>query len=519
MRIAHIINPVRVNSSSDLFVAQPVTFESMRRAATHASGSVNVDLYTAQFPEDSEIIPDFFRKTPDLSRSIRDVALLDHAKKLPLIKDILDRLYEADPHADYLIYSNVDIALQPHFYIAVKQYIEQGFDALVINRRTIPADLNTVAQLEQMYAHPGEPHPGYDCFVFRRTLYPSLALDNVCIGARYIGKLLVDNLRHCASRFQILTDEQLTFHIGNDRTWDSPAQQDLNDFNRTAYEHNMKRLKLSHNIMFPDNNSVLEQISTKRLIFTVTTGRSGTGLLADLINSSTTGDVACHHEPEPHFAADFEQNRGEIQAAKRFLIEKKFPAILQTDSKIYIETSHLFCKGFFEAALSLGVAPELIILRRPEREVATSMYQLNTIPGRTEKGRKFYLSPDDPGILFKPQDDSQYNDYQMCFWYALEIRARQERYRLLYETMGSRTYFLPFSELVSGRAFNSFLRELNLPLRLFKKSIKPEKVNDKQGKKRGVPYSRGELYAFEKRVLSDYYSAGYGREYASPLPG
>ena len=30
LKITHIINPVKVNESSDLFVAQPITFESMK---------------------------------------------------------------------------------------------------------------------------------------------------------------------------------------------------------------------------------------------------------------------------------------------------------------------------------------------------------------------------------------------------------------------------------------------------------------------------------------------------------
>jgi hypothetical protein len=34
IRMAHMVNPVLVNPSSDLHVAQPVTFESMRRVRT-----------------------------------------------------------------------------------------------------------------------------------------------------------------------------------------------------------------------------------------------------------------------------------------------------------------------------------------------------------------------------------------------------------------------------------------------------------------------------------------------------
>ncbi len=57
-------------------------------------------------------------------------------RKLPLIKDILGRLYDASD-AEYFIYTNVNIGLMPNFYVAVNAIIESGYDAFVINRRTI----------------------------------------------------------------------------------------------------------------------------------------------------------------------------------------------------------------------------------------------------------------------------------------------------------------------------------------------------------------------------------------------
>jgi hypothetical protein len=49
---AHIINPVIVEPTSDLYVAQPVTFETMRIARDFATGQVAVKLLTTQYPED-----------------------------------------------------------------------------------------------------------------------------------------------------------------------------------------------------------------------------------------------------------------------------------------------------------------------------------------------------------------------------------------------------------------------------------------------------------------------------------
>ena len=124
--IAHIINPVIVQPTSDLYVAQPVTFETMRVARDFARGKVGVQLLSTQYPEDRAFVPDGFTATPDLERSVLDLASFGIKRKLPLLRDIVARLYEAAPEAEYLIYTNNDIALMPYFYLAVNALIDSG---------------------------------------------------------------------------------------------------------------------------------------------------------------------------------------------------------------------------------------------------------------------------------------------------------------------------------------------------------------------------------------------------------
>ena len=54
LKIAHIINPIEVPTTSDLYIAQPITFETMRIAKEFAKDEV--ELYTAQYQEDLSII-------------------------------------------------------------------------------------------------------------------------------------------------------------------------------------------------------------------------------------------------------------------------------------------------------------------------------------------------------------------------------------------------------------------------------------------------------------------------------
>jgi hypothetical protein len=219
MKIAHIINPVKVSDKSDLFIAQPITFETMKNAKEFAKkNNVEVELFYTCYEEDLEIAPKGFKKTKLLEKSILDYGNFKTKRKLPLIKDILDRLYESS-NADYFIYTNVDIALMPHFYNFIANVIKRGYDGFVINRRTISKNYSSIDEIPQMYSEIGEKHPGYDCFVFKRDVYPKYQLGTACIGANWIGRVIISNVIAHSNKFKVFENEHLTFHIGDDRSW------------------------------------------------------------------------------------------------------------------------------------------------------------------------------------------------------------------------------------------------------------------------------------------------------------
>jgi hypothetical protein len=215
IRIAHLINPVKFPVYSDLNAIQHITFESIRVAREKATNQVDVELLTAQFPEDHEVIPDYFIKTPDLNRSVIDFGQFSQHKKFPLLRDLLQRLFEGSD-AEYLIYSNVDIAVQPHFYEEVARRLKSGHDALIINRRRIPGHFSEIDQLPELYLTKGASHPGFDCFVFHRSMFPRFHLKNVCVGIPYVGITFSQNLFCLSHQFKLLDREYLTFHIGMD---------------------------------------------------------------------------------------------------------------------------------------------------------------------------------------------------------------------------------------------------------------------------------------------------------------
>jgi len=267
IRIAHIINPVIVRESSDLYVAQPVTFKTMLMAKSFSKGYLQVDLYSAQFPEDRSLIPQGFISTPDLNRSILDLKIFERNRKLPFINDILDRLYNASI-ADYFIYTNVDISLVPYFYNAVGQIIEKGYDAFVINRRTVPKQKFLSDNLSYLFACIGEKHPGFDCFIFKREYCLEFELGDACIGAGKFGKILTANLIKASKRFKIFKDLHLTFHLGDDQNWRAQGNSGYDIHNQVILERLLKKYKAQGMLNHPVQISFLSTIERrKRLLY------------------------------------------------------------------------------------------------------------------------------------------------------------------------------------------------------------------------------------------------------------
>jgi len=241
MRIIHIINPVKTSTDSDLYIAQPITFESLKIAKENYRN--DVIQCSAQFSEDLSIIPDHIKITRNLKRSVADLGNDSLNRKLPLIKDILRRAYRISKKGDYCIYTNVDIALQPEFYNWVHHKINEGLDAFIINRRTISSHYKDPSELPLMYEESGSQHPGYDCFVFRRELIKKMILENVCIGAAYIGLALFLNIKLLSKNFIEFTDEYLTFHIGDDQVWKKPENNPFAIHNKNEFDKIKRKFK------------------------------------------------------------------------------------------------------------------------------------------------------------------------------------------------------------------------------------------------------------------------------------
>jgi hypothetical protein len=167
---------------------------------------------------------------------------------------------------------------------------------------------------------------------------------------------------------------------------------------------------------------LLQRVAAKTLVFTVTSGRSGTQTLARIFEAIPEVDAT--HEGVPAFQDVMRLALSNPALARDFLLTRKLPAIAASPEPIYLESSHLFGKGFLLPALSLGLRPRVIFLKRNPRRIALSLERIGATPHRTAGGRSHHLSPADPSLLpVQPWDD--FTDYQLCYWYALEAIRRQ----------------------------------------------------------------------------------------------
>ncbi len=196
-----------------------------------------------------------------------------------------------------------------------------------------------------------------------------------------------------------------------------------------------------------------------RMIFTVSTGRCGTDFLSKILGRLDA--VHSEHEPTPDFVEVMRDAQRDPNVAVEFLRERKLPAIQETRAQTYVETSHLFGKGFFEPLFELGILPDVIFLSREQRDVAKSLLRIGTIPERTENGRKYLLSPNDPDVL-PISDWEELSDYQLCYWYTLETSRRTECYREFLRRFGKSIPRVSLDKLRTWHGFRDLAYGLSL---------------------------------------------------------
>jgi hypothetical protein len=148
--------------------------------------------------------------------------------------------------------------------------------------------------------------------------------------------------------------------------------------------------------------------------------------------------------------------------ADRFLNEVKIPWLATIKESIFAEISHLWCKGLLQAWLRRDdlPVPDVVLL---DRNLRKSILRLETTPERSYGGREWYIGPSAQTAILKVKNWDSWSDYQLCYWYAMEVEARKVVLGNLIESQGGRVCRISITELAKWQGVKRLIRELDLP--------------------------------------------------------
>ncbi|MCB9747047.1 MAG: hypothetical protein H6755_01400 [Candidatus Omnitrophica bacterium] len=161
----------------------------------------------------------------------------------------------------------------------------------------------------------------------------------------------------------------------------------------------------------------------RRYIFSINTGRAGSEYLSTLL--AATNECESCHEAYPNFASDMIRKvniLGNEATLDLQRIKINYLKNLDIKKTVYADTSHIFIKSWYYAAVKDLENIMVIWLKRNKEEIIKSLIRLKAIPNKTVLGNNWYLRTDYPTNLLSAK--SNLSDYQLCDWYVSEIEAR-----------------------------------------------------------------------------------------------
>lgn len=225
----HVVNAYDAGTTSETECHAAVISSMSHAASCTAADSGSIHFHAVSRADEADLIPAGFVGHPVLARSIRNDVRYSGCKPVPYLFDILAPLRGGDV-GEWVVFTNMDIVLQPWFYTAVLELLGAGFDALIINRRTQPAEYSGCSEW-LLRSEIGVSHPGMDCFVFPRSWIEGFVVSDAVVGAGNVMRSLLYNLVCRARKLVFVTRAMLTLHFGDDRPWLNPPMSILHDHN------------------------------------------------------------------------------------------------------------------------------------------------------------------------------------------------------------------------------------------------------------------------------------------------
>ncbi len=191
----------------------------------------------------------------------------------------------------------------------------------------------------------------------------------------------------------------------------------------------------------------------KKFVLTLSTGRCGTQKFSSILRGVPNSYV--EHEGDPGFETCRVENISNPAVGASF-VSKKINFYKEQNKDYVFHTGHICGLGFIGHFIDCGVIPDITILTRPRREVATSMFRLSWIPGRRKFLIPWYSTPDDPNVLSYPNWQKAHS-YQLCYWWVLESERRIKAQVESLRPLGSKVWNTTLNQMMDFNHINSML--------------------------------------------------------------
>ncbi len=253
----------------------------------------------------------------------------------------------------------------------------------------------------------------------------------------------------------------------------------------------------------------------RNFVFTITTGRSGTAFLAELL-SANLSDAEVHHEllgwdqfgvntPDVSHMTLF-NSQGNVDKVQDFW-RQKLNRIAQSSASFYVETSHLLAKaGLIEnlAPLSRVGRIHLILL---ERDTFATIKSFRSRFDFENPGNMWmwYLDPSYPRNLCNSAEMVRLGVNGICLWYICEMRLRAAYYEKLLAQNPAIRFHRTSIEAIAGRAGAAQLLSALGVAKPEAEIVLPEPQNVEE---RSVTWMQGEPELLRQVIAKVQFDAG-----------
>lgn len=171
-----------------------------------------------------------------------------------------------------------------------------------------------------------------------------------------------------------------------------------------------------------------------KYIFSISTGRSGSQYLAELL--STAKDTVSFHEPEPkmhdmHLRMVEEKGLEATYRDRLIKVDAVKKAVRKSGAAVYAESNHMFIKTFYDVVVKELNDVQVVFLRRNLVDILKSFYQLRYFTEENQAWKRWMTFPTSQNAAIRfvgnPTDE-----IDLSIGYIIDMYARAGRFHAQY---------------------------------------------------------------------------------------